>query len=176
MDPLEDFIRKNREAFDDKNVPARAWDNISRTIGLRERTVWTGLNMWRAAAVFFMISTAALLAFGYRNSIAGKSEQAIAATEFTDVEQFYVKQISEKVELIDKFQKNDGLNGFTQDFHQLEAMYNVLKEEMKNSPSEKVKDAMILNLLVRIDLLNQRLHKLEEEHKAETREESKRSV
>jgi hypothetical protein len=44
-------------------------------------------------------------------------------------------------------------------------MYNVLKEEMKTSPSQKVKDALVLNLLVRIDLLNQQLHKLEKEYK-----------
>jgi hypothetical protein len=46
-------------------------------------------------------------------------------------------------------------------------MYMVLKEEMKASPSEKVKDALVLNLLVRIDLLNQRLHKLETEYSKE---------
>lgn len=34
-------------------------------------------------------------------------------------------------------------------------MYQVLNEEMKTRPTEKVKDALILNLLVRIDLLNQ---------------------
>ncbi|HEX5171206.1 MAG TPA: hypothetical protein VFW11_18645, partial [Cyclobacteriaceae bacterium] len=49
----------------------------------------------------------------------------------------------------------------TNDFRQLEAMYLVLKEEMKIRPSKKVKDALVLNLLVRIDLLNQQLHKLE---------------
>jgi hypothetical protein len=40
-------------------------------------------------------------------------------------------------------------------------MYQVLKEEMKIHPSQKVKDALVLNLLVQIDLLNQELHKIE---------------
>ena len=88
-------------------------------------------------------------------------------SEFTDVEKFYVQQISEKVQLIDGFDKGEGFNGFTIDFQQLEAMYNVLKEEMKVRPSQKVKDAMVLNLLVQIDLLNQHLHKLEKESKPE---------
>jgi len=88
----------------------------------------------------------------------------LAASEFSDVEAFYVQQISEKVELIDGFQKNEGLNGFTQDFKQLEAMYMILKEEMKSTPSQKVKDALVLNLLVRINLLNQQLYKLDQEY------------
>ena len=65
--------------------------------------------------------------------------------------------------MIDEFKESDGLNGFTHDFQQLEAMYLVLKEEMKTRPSQKVKDALVLNLLVRIDLLNQHLQRLEEE-------------
>jgi hypothetical protein len=89
---------------------------------------------------------------------------AVEGSEFKDVEAFYFQQISEKVELIDRFQKNDGLNGFTQDFQQLEAMYMVLKEEMKTRPSEKVKDALVLNLLVRINLLNQQLSKLDKHY------------
>jgi hypothetical protein len=42
-------------------------------------------------------------------------------------------------------------------------MYQVLKEEMKTRPSQKVKDALVLNLLIRIDLLNKQLHKIEKE-------------
>ena len=50
---------------------------------------------------------------------------------------------------------------FTQDYQKLDAMYQVLKEEMKLHPSKKVKDALILNFLIRIDLLNQQLHELD---------------
>ena len=96
------------------------------------------------------------------------------SSEFDDVEAFYIRQISEKVEMIDEFQKSEGLNGFTHDFQQLEAMYMVLKEEMKTSPSQKVKDALVLNLLVRIDLLNQQLHKLEKEYKTDNPQEPKK--
>ena len=60
---------------------------------------------------------------------------------------------------------NEGLfadDSFTQDIQKLEAMYAVISEEMKKHPSEKVKDALVLNMLVRIDLLNQQIQKLEE--------------
>ena len=53
-------------------------------------------------------------------------------------------------------------DNISQDIQKLEAMYSVLSDEMKRLPSEKVKDAMVLNMLVRIDLLNQQIQKLEE--------------
>ena len=40
----------------------------------------------------------------------------------------------------------------------------VLKDEMKSDPSKQVQEAMVLNLLVRIDLLNQQLYKLDKEY------------
>ena len=50
-------------------------------------------------------------------------------------------------------------------------MYLVLREQMKSHPSEKVKDALILNLLVRIDLLNQQIEYIEDSKKAKSETE-----
>lgn len=160
-DKLEDFIGRNREAFDDREPSEKVWAGIARSVFFSPGSLWNTVTLWRAAAVIFMALSFYLLVS--RNAIPRKND--IALKEFTDVEAFYVKEISEKVQLIDEFQKNEGLNGFTHDFQQLEAMYLVLKEEIKTSPSQKVKDALVLNLLVRIDLLNQQLYKLENEYK-----------
>jgi hypothetical protein len=169
-DRLEDFIRQNRNAFDDKEPSEKVWTNIDRSISFTSsRSWWNSLTLWRAAAVIFMALSAYLLI----PKDQGRQQNDMALKEFTDVEAFYVQQISEKVELIDKFQQNEGLNGFTHDFQQLEAMYMVLKEEMKNRPSKKVKDALVLNLLVQIDLLNQHIHKLEKESQPEKEEKPK---
>lgn len=168
-DSLEDFISRNREAFDDKEPPEKVWENIAARSLPRSIGLWNSLLLWRAAAVIFMALSVYLMIPETRDT--SKDISASQATEFNDVEAFYFKQISEKVEMIDEFQKSEGLNGFTQDFHQLEAMYMVLKEEMKTSPSDKVKDALVLNLLVRIDLLNQQLHKLENEYKSDKQPE-----
>ena len=168
-DQLDDFIRKNREGFDDKEPSEKVWRNIESSIKFNTKSGWNAVVWWRAAAIFFMALSAYLL---IPKETAKSQTSELAASEFHDVEAFYVQQISEKVELIDGFQKNEGLNGFTQDFKQLEAMYMILKEEMKSSPSEKVKDALVLNLLVRINLLNQQLYKLDQEYdKKEKKEE-----
>ena len=129
--------------------------------------------LWRAAAIIFFALSVYL--------ILPKSEPLIkvasaSSKEFKDVENFYTQQISNKVKLINDFQKKEGLNGFTQDFQQLEAMYMVLKEQMTASPSEKVKDALVLNLLVRIDLLNQQLYSLEKEVKMKEEKQPNTSI
>lgn len=166
-DQMEDFIRKNREAFDDKEPSGKVWSSVEGSLKLNATPWYNSLTLWRAAAVVFMVLSAYLLIpekeASRQNEIAsGQNEKALK--EFTDVESFYVTQISEKVEMIDGFERNEGLNGFTRDFQQLEAMYLVLKEEIKTRPSQKVKDALVLNLLVQIDLLNQQIHKLEKEY------------
>ena len=172
-DRLEEFIRKNREAFDDKEPAEKVWTNINASLGLRRTSVWNSVALWRAAAVIFMVLCGYLLIPKTADNSIAKDQVAKdkVSAEFDDVEAFYFRQISEKVEMIDEFQKSEGLNGFTHDFQQLEAMYMVLKEEMKASPSQKVKDALVLNLLVRIDLLNQQLHKLEKEYKKDDNKE-----
>jgi hypothetical protein len=166
-DPLENFIRQNRQAFDDKEPSSRVRRKIETAMNRRNPSWLNPTALWRAAAIFFMALSGWLLLPEKHT----KAETALALKEFSDVEAFYTQQISNKVELIDQFKRNDGVNGFTQDFQQLEAMYLVLKEEMKARPSEQVKDALVLNLLVRIDLLNQHLQRLEEEMKPEKEQE-----
>ncbi|MFN7331236.1 MAG: hypothetical protein ACK5UP_17215, partial [Bacteroidota bacterium] len=72
-------------------------------------------------------------------------------------------QIIEKAEMVSQFQRErgEGDDEVTQNLQKLEAMYQVLKEQMKKRPTQDVKDALVLNLLVRIDLLNQQLKKLD---------------
>jgi len=173
-DALEDFIKNNRRAFDDKEPADHVWENIKADLPAPKRnTLWSSVIVWRAAAMLFMALSVYLLV---PKIIHKQQHTDLALNEFNDVEAFYVEQISQKVELIDEFKHNEGLNGFTHDFKQLEAMYSVLKEEMRIHPSAKVKEALVLNLLVRIDLLNQQLHHLEEDDKTGDADDKKKNV
>jgi hypothetical protein len=157
-DRLEEFIHQNRQDFDDKEPSGKVWRNIEASMMFSSKGWWNSVSLWRAAAVIFMALSIYLI---IPKPFIKTQTADLAAREFKDVEDFYFKQISEKVELIDGFQKNEGLNGFTQDFQQLEAMYMILKVEMKTRPCQKVKDAFILNLIVRNKLLNHQLYKLD---------------
>ncbi len=159
MSKLEDFIHQNRSAFDDKEPGKNVWAKIESTLPAKPFSVWNSLALWRAAAMIFMVISVYLLIPKFTST--DVKNEAVALKEFQDVVAFYVAQIDQKEEQIEGFHNAEEADEFTQDFKQLEAMYSVLKEEMKTSPSKKVKDALVLNLLVRINLLNQQLYKLD---------------
>jgi len=161
-DALEKFITAHRGEFDDKIPSENIWSGISRSVfGAKQISLWNSVAVWRAAAVLLM-GLSAFLLFSRQN--ATMPARTLGSQEFKDVESFYAAQIMEKAALI----SHEGLfvdDSFTQDLQKLEAMYSVMAEEMKKHPSEKVKDALVLNMLVRIDLLNQQIQKLEESKK-----------
>jgi hypothetical protein len=168
---IEDFINQNRPAFDDKEPSDKVWTTINNRL-FKHTSLWNSLTMWRAAAVVLL----GLCIYLAVPKFTAQREKNIALSEFKDIESFYISQISEKVKQIETSRGQEaGLNGFTHDFQQLDAMYEVLKEEMKTRPGQKVKDALVLNLLIRIDLLNQQLHKIDEGEEV-TKEDSKISV
>lgn len=157
---MKDFFRANRDAFDDRSPSAGVWKGIERSLFCDSPvSLWNSVVVWRAAAVLFL----SLSVFLFLNQPAGiqNREDRVAQQEFVDVESFYAAQISQKVAMIRKDESFQD-DRFTQDMEKLEAMYAVLSEEMKRRPSQKVKDALVLNMLVRIDILNQQLQRLEE--------------
>ena len=173
-DQLEEFIKDNRPAFDNREPSGRVWKGIERAI-MPGQSFWNSVSVWRAAAVLFMALSVYLMIpkeTGPAATAKTASAEEKVLTDFQDVESFYVSEISSKVSLIDRFEGNEGLNGFTQNFQQLDAMYMVLKEEMKNHPSAKVREALVLNLLIQIDLLNKQLDKLDHQEDKKKAEES----
>ena len=160
-DGLKNFVDKNRSAFDDQEPPEKIWKAIESSLpGMQQKSMWNSVSLWRAAAVLFL--GLSVYFFMTRTTPVHRKEGALSQAEFTDLELFYSSQIAEKVALINDIDAAGDSDPFTQDFQKLDAMYQVLREEMKNRASEKVKDALVLNLLVRIDLLNQQIKKLED--------------
>jgi hypothetical protein len=121
------------------------------------------VQLWRVAAVLFLTLAVFLLISGNYQST--RSDKAKLQLEFNDLEKFYNGQIADKVELINNIHEFNDEEAFSQDIQKLDAMYQVLREQMKTNPSEKIKDALILNMLVRIDLLNQQIKNLEDSEK-----------
>lgn len=167
---LEEFIKKNRDEFDSKVPNEKVWDKIQANLpGMKQVTLWNSVTLWRVAALLFMGLSVYLVATNKQVRIKDKEQVSEIQGEFFDVETYYSKEIAKKVALIDHLDQTFENDQFTQDFQKLDAMYQVLRDEMKNRPTEKVKDALILNLLVRIDLLNQQLKRLEDLKKDKTK-------
>lgn len=167
-DSLKDFIDTHKEEFDHLEPTDSVWNKIKPNLPGRSISLWNNVMIWRLAAMLFLGLSVYLFA---TNSIAHKPSRETAKLQgdFSDLESFYSEQIAEKVELIDNIQNLNGGEAFTQDLEKLEAMYFVLREQMKANPTKKVKDALILNLLVRIDLLNQQIKSLEDSKKEKSK-------
>jgi len=162
-DSLKNFIHQHRDEFDDKQPSDATWSKIESGLPKQKTSFLSNVQVWRAAALlFFTLSVFLYFSGNYQTS---RSDRAKLQVEFNDLERFYNSQIADKVELISNISEFNDEESFAQDLEKLDAMYQVLREQMKTNPSEKIKDALILNMLVRIDLLNQQIKSLEEMEK-----------
>jgi hypothetical protein len=161
-DSLKDFVDRNRDGFDNRQPQEVAWKKIENNLPRKQVSLWNSVSLWRAAAIL-LLGVSAYLFFVPQEFKRDRREIAQIKGDFKDLELFYGNQIVEKKELVNQFQLETGLteDEVTQNLQKLEAMYQVLKEQMEKRPTQDVKDALVLNLLVRIDLLNQQLHKLD---------------
>lgn len=163
-DSLKKFIETNREAFDNRVPSDKVWEGIESK--LPRTSLWNNLVLWRAAAILLLGVSGWLFFANKPSENLNRKDTAQLQGEFTNLEKFYTDQIAEKVEWISDSRDTFADDQFAQDFEKLDAMYQVLREQMKTNPTEQVKDALVLNMLVRIDLLNQQIHKLEESKRA----------
>jgi hypothetical protein len=174
-DSLKKFVDENRSAFDSRELSENLWERINANLPGKQISLWNNTMIWRVAAMLFLVLSVYLFATQNVAKIPSR-ESAQLQGEFSDLESFYSEQIQEKVELINHIQNVNDPEKFTQDLEKLEAMYLVLKEQMKINPTEKVKDALILNFLVRMDLLNQQIKNIEDNRKSEENKEKETSV
>ena len=159
-DKLEEFITSHRDQFDDKTPGENNWKRIFDSLfGGKTISLWNSVCLWRATAVM-LFGLSSYLFFIKQEAVPVAGQEAMQQ-DFSDIETFYANEISEKAAFISQVGPFSD-DSFTQDIQKLEAMYSMLKEEMKKHRSEKVKDALVLNMLVRLDLLNQEIQKLEE--------------
>lgn len=151
-DRIEHFIAANRSAFDDEEPSEKVWQHIARK---RQKNSWGVL--WKIAAVVFLISTTYLIAERNFDTSAdeGQSEQL---SEFTQVESYYTMLIAEKKTEISNMADGELKREFLLEIEQLDEQYGQLKQTYKNQHSgDLLMDAMINNLRLRIDILNQQL-------------------
>ena len=164
MPSLEEYIKKNREQFDDRSPRKGFWNKIEEQLfgadAAQSKGLWHSLGFWRAAAAVLLLVT---FAFAY-NTFKNPEQKALTALEkdFAEIERYYLGQITEKSNLISIAQGAWSDESSSEDLLKLEAMYMVLKEEMRKRPSQEVKDALELNLIVRLDIIHKRLERSEE--------------
>lgn len=184
---LERFIRDNREDFDAVEPPKDLWariepgltiDDTARPLndhngsGFRSQTgldqpfesrftIWRQLNNWRVAASIALLLLAG--AFFYVNQRYGVTEQP----EVVAVNPTYAKEFVQYTRLVDTKREElkqlttsspELYREFATDLNRLEHNYQTLKADLPKNPNQEVLvQAMIQNLQLQIDLLNEQL-------------------
>ncbi len=171
---LEKYIREHKDKLD-TGVPSDAvWESIEKE--LEEdvpRKIFNLTNLWKVAAVFFFGLSIYLLS--QMNQTTDVTSIQVAQTvdaEFLETETFYVSQISTKrTQLLENGRENPELvKDFTNDVNKLDSIYQTLKAELESENTDALQNALIQNLQLRMELLNQQLMILENVKNSNTNE------
>lgn len=161
-DRLEEFIKENREGFDSENPRSDLWNNIESELEKNETHFGNGW-LWKVAALVFLASTIALLFkgnIGVEDLPTTQLSSNGYNSELVEVESYYTQLISEKKQEIQSYEIKD--IELLSDINGLDSMYAELKNNLKvNQKDGRLISAMIKNLQLRVDILNQQLNILE---------------
>ena len=147
-DRLDEFVHKHRSEFDDEVPSPKVWRRISSQLPAARSNPF--IRVWQVAAVLFFATTVYLLVDRIQTPIPDK---LAAGESFSQVEDFYFQEINQKRALIQDMSET-GVSAEAE-LQKLDAMYLILKDQFREDPSKEVIEALTLNLIVRLDLLNQ---------------------
>ena len=169
---MERFIRDNRDAFDMHRPGPRVWEAIEKEIGTPAkdaRVVRMRVFRWSAAAtVLFMLALAAWL---FTRQDTGTDRGASLASGqdpiVAQIDPQYAQMVAQFNGMIEAKQReiqaiekdNPALfHQFSADIRKLDSTYQVLRNTLPANPNkEQLLEAMISNLQMQIDVLNQQL-------------------
>jgi len=163
---LEKYVIENRKAFNDANPPEHIWDNIVTSFDeeqqyKRRNRILAFRTIISAAAMLLLISAAALLFYQVRQ--ANKQDYSSIDPTLANKQKSFVSQIDQKQQALSAMAHADPelYQEFSGVWQKMQSNYIQLKEEYPQSPNkEKTLEAMINNLQMQIQVLNQQLEVL----------------
>lgn len=166
---LKKFVWDNRKEFDNEVPSEKVWENIeaSFTEKRKKKFFITPFYKWSIAAAAMLIVATGVYFMVYRSEPAGSGIAGIDPVEMNippgappEMGQF-VKMIDMKQEELKVLAKDQPelYQRFTKDINQLDSSYNILKKQLSATPNrELLLEAMIQNLQLQLNVLNQQLN------------------
>lgn len=175
MSRLEKFIKENRDAFDDEMPADKIWQGIENALPKNKKAKLVNISFkvkWSIAAaiivlagigLFFKIqqSTPTFIDTTKKIDTAASTEIATVAPDAAPEMNEFAKLIAMKQDELKRLSKEQpGLyQQFTKDINQLDSNYTNLKEKLSIAPNKELLiGAMIQNLQLQLQVLNQQLH------------------
>jgi hypothetical protein len=167
---LKKFIWDHRDEFDDEVPSEKVWQSIEGTFSekKKKRSIVAPLYKWSmAAAAVLVISISAFLMLDKKPAVTIDPPIVMEKPDTNNLPPEFIPQIDVIVTTI--VMKQDELKvlakdqpelyvRFTTDISKLDSSYNILKEKLKATPNKEVLlEAMILNLQLQLNVLNQQL-------------------
>lgn len=156
-DKLEAYIRENRQSIEQQHPPESVWNKIENR--LRPVSKNSLIIYWQAAAVIFFALSIGLLVKNYQTSNELRA-YSFNNAEFLDTEEYYFKVIQDKESLLisSLVHHPDLVADFKTDLEELTKNYKILKADFDTNKSEEVLSALIKNLQLQQELLNNQLN------------------
>ncbi len=158
-DRIEKFVKKHRAEMDAAEPRPDLWIDIANEMSGKQkvRKLNRSFVIWRAAAVLLLAVTSWLVFDKYVEKPV--QEQPISMTrELKEAESFFVMQIADKSREVELLTGALAIEtGFGNEIAMLDSAYLALKDNLGYGNQEEVADAMILNLQLRIEILNRQL-------------------
>lgn len=169
---LEDFIKNNREQFDDLEPADELWQHIERGLPrqaynekFKKKTFSFGFVLRVAAAAILVM---AICFTGYVKLVGSRVDLATINPEYAQQQVHYASLVESKRSELKAVTKADPqlYREFDTEFTRMDSVYKRLKSELPVSlDREKVLRAMIQNLQLQTQVLNQQLNMVEQYNK-----------
>jgi hypothetical protein len=197
--PLEQFIRDNREAFDDEEPGRQVWTSLEKQLAAPEKKgkvlAMKFLRLGIAAAILVLAGVGVFyLAFDKTGSApvaqgqSSGTDRAFANQNKLpeDIDPVYAKEVYHFTQLIElkqtelkQIEKDNPqlYKQFLNDINQLDSSYYALKNELPVNPNrEQLLEAMIQNLRLQTELLNQQLSIIKQIKQSKSKTNEKNST
>ena len=190
---FEQFMRDHREEFDSEEPAPQVWMKLEKELQPREqkgKVLSMKIMRWSAAAAILVLAGLGVYHLAVTNGNSGsgpivKGEhpgvvkpQTEGDVLLKDIDPTYAKEVYHFTQLIELKQSelkqiekdNPTLyNQFLQDISKLDSSYNALKNELpSNANREQLLEAMIQNLRLQTELLNQQLQIIQQIKKSKS--------
>ncbi len=193
MENLENFVRNNREDFDEE-PNSQVWEKLAQKLNQDTKPnikVLPLRRVWQIAAMITMFFASVLAAQWYyfsqknaeksENLAQNQTEQgANLAPELAEAERYYRGELMQKKLVLERFdiEEVEVKKDFEKHMAELDTVYAQLKSELYESGGENqhLVRAMIENLQIRIDLFNQQIRLLEQINKLKKGQKNEKAV
>lgn len=162
---FEEFIRRNRDGFEERGPSAQVWKALEKQLNDRQtpRIIYLAKRHWlKAAAVLVLVVNSVMI---YQFLQFKKQQQNLGniAPEVQEAKMYYTTQIEQKLEDIRRYPPEAlGLDSSARKELELRNdTWQMLENELQQNPgNERIRSAMIRYYQMKLDLLDKILEEL----------------